>query len=578
MIGNNNHGRNSSGAVILPSREELEKVGLFSRMRENRKRIRTVLGDKDVMYVSFRIDDRALDGVSLEIDEWTKALHGMCKSISFFSGDTKNPGFLDDKDMIEHPICHFTRPEIRGITDEWFERDDITGAEVEVLTGFRSISDGAFTRLKRIGSYLGAGSPTEDGVRKLIGDDETGSEVRNLMRDTTVGVEQEDFMLGVKRATELVKLLGIKNQIKEYLLKAAREKKTDVMIVDNVLCYPGNIPFSLAVVEAANQLNRDGGMMVVNHSHDFWWEQERFNAKGPNMETLMEYLATGVENQSVAVINTPAKEELERRTGVKAVVMPNVRDFDNVEETSRDTVRGFRQLVLESEDDIMLLLPVRPVRRKNLRLSVELADELQKRLEERGDKRKVRLVVTHPPDDEGDGYLRSVQEYGLRRGILVIDASRLVRKTKTGMDDGVEVSDILTSNGKSGRIGPEAVRVMRDGITLDEAYDACDMVVYSTSREGYGNVIPEAVRKRKPLASSDYRIAKTDILPNGFDFIIIQGDGLKPSSEKMVDMICDPERRSENVEGNFSRGRLHMSYDTFYERFLSLVDSLQTAT
>jgi len=189
------------------------------------------------------------------------------------------------------------------------------------------------------------------------------------------------------------KIHSIKEEIKKDLNEKIIENKIDYLIAENILAFPGNIALSLAVVETANELD----LPVIAHDHDFFWERERFKVQeGSQLEEILNNIIAGANNLSVAVINSPQKKELVKRFRMNAVVTPNVRDFSIPPKTNEKKIKEFKTEFKINGDEIFLLAPVRPVPRKNLELTIEVAAKLRKKI-----KKTIKILIPHPAGDEG---------------------------------------------------------------------------------------------------------------------------------------------------------------------------------
>ena len=72
--------------------------------------------------------------------------------------------------------------------------------------------------------------------------------------------------LVTQRIRELCELL------KQHLYAFVRDFQIELLIVENALTIPMNIPLGLALTE----LIAETGLPTIAHHHDFYWERERF--------------------------------------------------------------------------------------------------------------------------------------------------------------------------------------------------------------------------------------------------------------------------------------------------------------
>lgn len=489
--------------VIVNMTPESGGMQLFPTRQDSERRLSRIIGGRHVMFVSFRLDERQLDGVSLEVNEWANALNRVGAHVHFFSGHNLKPDFLRDDVSFEYPSCNFTSDRPREFTESLFRGGDLTRDELLVLTG-------------------------EKPLESL----ENPSKAVRMMEES-------------------------KQDIKRHLKKSIESTGTEYVIAENVLSYPGNLALSLALVEVANET----GLKVLNHSHDFWFEREKFRTGDRvNLESLLEHMANGIRKQSVAVINKTQYDEAMKRGAKDVTVIPNIRDFEKPLLTNPQKVGEFRSLFCSPEKeggenaDILLVAPVRPIRRKNIELSVRLARDLKEKLAKERVERDVKLLVTHPPDDEGDDYLKEIMGLGEKLGVEVRSSGEQIKK---------------------------------GDYDLDTAYAASDMVVYTTRLEGFGNVIPEAMRACKPFVVYPYWEYQTEVRPTGVQCIQVpvEGgdskvteDGRAATAEAMYKVLVEnPQLKSRMTELNQSIGLRMFSYASLEKKLVGVFTRMENS-
>lgn len=117
---------------------------------------------------------------------------------------------------------------------------------------------------------------------------------------------------------------ALKTHLKRRLYEFVSRFGIRLLIVENALTIPLNIPLGLALTEFIAET----GMPVVAHHHDFYWERKRFLHN-----CVWDYLSMAFPPQLPSirhvVINTAAAQQLSLRTGVSSMIIPNVMDFDH---------------------------------------------------------------------------------------------------------------------------------------------------------------------------------------------------------------------------------------------------------
>ncbi len=321
--------------------------------------------------------------------------------------------------------------------------------------------------------------------------------------------------------------------IKERLYQAIDHFRLDLLIAENVLTIPMNIPLGAALVE----LLIESGMPCVAHHHDFHWERERFLFNAVE-DYLHQAFPPPLAQIKHVVINSVAAEEFCRRTGLSCHVVPNVMDFDN----PPDPPDGFTQTLREDlglgPEDLFFLQPTRVVARKGIEHSIELVRRLNDP--------RVKLVITHSENDEGEAYPRRVRDYARLLGVEVIFASDRIGDRRRVHDDG------------------------RKQYSIWDVYPHADLVTYPSTYEGFGNAFLEAVYYRKPIFCNRYTIYRTDIEPCGFEAIAMDGFLLDEVVQRVRHVLEDEQYRQRMVEHNYEVARQHFSY-TRLEQELTVI-------
>ncbi|MDX2343811.1 MAG: glycosyltransferase, partial [Acidimicrobiia bacterium] len=295
-----------------------------------------------------------------------------------------------------------------------------------------------------------------------------GVEVPEAFFDTGPNLEINRQVFGSEACddTVLADIEEAASAIKHRLAAFVEELGVDVLVPQNALAIPMQLPLGVAIARYA----RESGMPTIAHHHDFAWERSRFwpNAVGAY---LAEAFPPTSPNIGHLVINSIAGAELSKRTGATGRLLPNIMDFANPPEPGDGAV--FRRAAALTDHDRVILQPTRMVPRKGIEDTLELAQRL--------DDPTIRVVVTHPEPDEGAGYI----------------------------DELVSTADRLGVDFRVVPVGPGT------DVPLADAYAAADLVAYPSRVEGFGNALLEAFYFRRPLLVNRYPVFVAEIGPHG---------------------------------------------------------------
>ncbi|MEA1964305.1 MAG: glycosyltransferase family 4 protein [Candidatus Aerophobetes bacterium] len=330
------------------------------------------------------------------------------------------------------------------------------------------------------------------------------------------------------------KIHQIKEKLKEKIYEFIKAFKIDILIPENAITIPLNIPLGIAITEVISETR----IPTIAHHHDFFWERKRFLVNG-----VWDYLDMAfpphLPSIHHAVINSSADNQLSLRTGISAMIVPNVMDFDNppsVDDYSSD----IRKSLGLAEDELLILQPTRVVKRKGIEHSIELVRRLNM---------KAKLVISYASGDEGYEYERRVRDYSSMMNVNTLFVSDIIKSYRGRTDDGRKI------------YAPQDI------------YPHADLVTYPSNFEGFGNAFLEAIYFRKPIVVNNYSIYATDIKPRGFEAIELN-DYVDDDTVNLTRKILkNPELAREMVEHNYALGKRYYSYSILEQKLKVLLSN-----
>ena len=352
------------------------------------------------------------------------------------------------------------------------------------------------------------------------------------------------------------KIYELKRVLKDHLYRFIDKFNIDLLVPENALTIPLNIPLGIAITEVISET----GMPTIAHHHDFFWERQHFMTN-----SCWEYLNMAfpphLPSIQHVVINSSADNQLSLRTGVSSINVPNVMDFENPPPVTGDAAScsiksgnpnsvddeyavedeyaaDVRQALGVAADEILILQPTRVVKRKGIEHAIELVHRLDM---------KAKLVISHASGDEGYDYERRVREYSKLMKVDTYFVSNIINE-KRG----------TTKNG-------------RKIYTLEDVYPHADLVTYPSTFEGFGNAFLEAVYFCKPIVVNTYSIYTMDIKPKGFDVIEIDGYVTDEAVRKTREVLMDAELRRKMVKHNYETAEKYFSYSILSKKLRNVI-------
>jgi len=341
-----------------------------------------------------------------------------------------------------------------------------------------------------------------------------------------------------KRSRDITrKIHTLKELIKDHLYLFIDKFNIDVLVPQNALTIPLNIPLGLALTEVIAET----AIPVIAHHHDFFWERKQFMTN-----SVWDYLNMAfpphLPSIQHAVISSSADNQLSLRTGISGTIIPNVMDFENPPPPPDEYTADVRKDLGIQDDELFILQPTRVVKRKGIEHAIELVHRLGM---------KAKLVISHASGDEGYDYEKRVRNYSKLMKVDTRFIANIINEKRGSTPGGRKI------------------------YTLEDIYPYADLVTYPSNIEGFGNAFLEAVYFRKPIVVNNYSIFATDIKPKGFGVVEIDGYVSAESVRRTQQVLTDKKLCEKMVERNYQIATNHYSYSVLRRKLRPLIfDSL----
>lgn len=434
-------------------------------------------GDRRIGIVSTRLS--GTDGVSLEAAKWSAVLERLGYACFYLAGQLDRP------------------PERSRLTPEaFFGHPDIEAINTVAFAGTWDVTRAA-----------DAEHPT---IRR-----------------------RDYFSPYVRPPTVTRRIHDLRAYLKGELYAFIHDFDLDLLLVENALAIPLNLPLGLALAE----LIAETGIPVIAHHHDFAWERQRFV-----VNCVDDYIAAAfpprLPSVRHVVINSVQAQQLALRAGLTSRVIPNVMDFESPPPAPDGYAQGARADLGVSADEYLILQPTRPIQRKGIEHAIELTRRLGV---------PATLVISHAGDEEGGDYSERIREFADLLGVHVRFESEIVGVARGTTADGRRI------------------------YTLADVYPQADLVTYPSSIEGFGNAFLEAVYHRRPIVVNRYSIYEIDIKPHGFRVVEFDNYVSRSTIHDARRLLEEPDLAAKWAEANYVRALRHFSFAVLERRLAALL-------
>ncbi|MCP4181506.1 MAG: glycosyltransferase family 4 protein [bacterium] len=361
-------------------------------------------------------------------------------------------------------------------------------------------------------------------------------------------------------------------EVYAYKIQIAVEKflldcKIDVLVPNNIWSLGWGLSAGLGIYNAVKKLS----IKCIAHNHDFYWERIKY------LHPTCEYVNDLLENYfppkdeliKYVTINNIAKDELLKRKGIEATVVPNVFDFDASEWIIDDYNRDFKKAIGISDNDIFVLQATRIAERKAIELAIDVIGKMQKNdnLEQlynnalyngRSFTKENRIVFVMAGLSEAeDSYIEYLNKKAEKLGVKVLYINDVIEHSR-GMVNGEKC------------------------YSLWDAYAHADLITYPSILEGWGNQLLEAIFAKKPIIVYEYPVYVSDLKQRCFDVIslgmchevdknglvTVDTDIISHVAKLAVELLINNKKRETIVKKNYEICKKYFSYESL-ERILN---------
>jgi glycosyltransferase involved in cell wall biosynthesis len=357
-------------------------------------------------------------------------------------------------------------------------------------------------------------------------------EIRKIFRDC--------FDRRTRKRSTTQKIQKIKEALKDDLYQFINKFNINLLIPENALTIPLNIPLGLALTEVLVET----GMPAIAHHHDFFWERTHFltNAAWDYLNTAFPPHIPTIHH---VVINSSADNQLGLRTGISSSIMPNVMDFDNPPPPVDEYAADVRQAFGVKDDEFFILQPTRVIKRKGIEHAIELVSRMGL---------KAKLIISHASGDEGHDYENRIREYSKLLNVDTIFVSKRIDEKRGRTQKGEKI------------------------YTLEDVYPHADLVTYPSNLEGFGNAFLEAIYFCKPIVVNTYSIYSIDIKPKGFKVIELDGYVTQKAVEETKKVLKNTLMCENMTRHNYNIARRFYSYAVLEQNLIGILNNIAPCT
>jgi hypothetical protein len=349
-------------------------------------------------------------------------------------------------------------------------------------------------------------------------------------------LNQEIYQNGKRSSKTSGTIQALRFHIKQHLHQFIQIFDINLLVVENALSFPLNIPLGLALTEVIAET----GITCLGRHHDFAWEYLRYVPSPATDYTLSNFPPALPTLQHIVSTRYHANE-LAARAGVNARVIPYARDFHRPDVAGSSSANEFLQGFGISPGALLAIStsPISPVSRLETALAMIA----------RMDQKPEFVLCSHsPPGDQR--YLKYIMETA---ELLQSPVHLVAESMQTASKD----EDTFESQ-------------------MTEFFQNAHFVISLGTIQGAAAEASEAIYRGRPLVTTAYNPALRDLKARGFQFIEIPIHPDLEAVRTLETSLHTPERIAEMIDQNLALGRQLLSLDILSQRLAEIL--LETLT
>ncbi len=340
-----------------------------------------------------------------------------------------------------------------------------------------------------------------------------------------------------KRTTKISGLVhALRFHLKQNLYQFIRTFDINLLIIENALSLPHNIPLGLALTETIAETS----IPAIVHHYDFPWHRSRFTVTSAQ-DYLRSAFPPALNTMYHVVTNSLVARELALRTGAPSRIIPYVMDFDNPPSVNEEDVKGLLLDLGIEDGQTVVLQPTSIAARKRIELSIDLTERIAD---------NAVLLITKPPAELEIDYKNRLKEYADTIGVDVIFGSERIHYTRSTNETGERI------------------------YSIGDAYRIADIVSYPTTIEGFGHAFLEGIYYKRLMLVSRQPLYKLDLQPRGFQVLSIDHFIDDATVTRARTLLSNTHERQAMADHNYEIGRLHYSYHSLVSYLSALLDEI----